>query len=141
MACTMSDPHRIRGGFTLAEATIAMVVLATAAAAVILPFSAGAAVHNESTRQFIAAQLAAEMIEKVKQEDFTFLWVYDGYVESPGMMYDAHGQIYSDDAYNRFWRRTTCADAEVGGQTLKWITAYVYYGNKEVMRSSALAGP
>jgi prepilin-type N-terminal cleavage/methylation domain-containing protein len=140
MMPTMSNP-KSKTGFTLAEAMIAMVVLSTAAAAVILPFSAGAAVHNESARQTMAAQLASEMLEKIKNEPFDMLWLYEGYIEAAGAMYDANLHVYTDDAYARFWRRTACADAIVAGETLKWVTAYVYYGNNEIMRLSTLVGP
>ncbi len=141
MMGAMSNSRSKRRGFTLAEAMIAMVILAAAAAAVILPFSAGAAVHTESARQAIAAQLASEMLERLKGESFNILWLYDGYVEAAGAMYDANWQVYSGDAYKQFWRRTTCRDAVVGGQTLKWITAYVYYGDREVISVSTLTGP
>lgn len=120
---------------------IAMVILATAAAAVILPFSAGAAAHSEGAKQTVAAQLAAELLERLKSESFDMLWIYDGYVESKGCLFDANWQMYTDPAYSRFWRRTTCADAIVGGRSLKWITAYVYYNDNEVLRMSTLTGP
>jgi prepilin-type N-terminal cleavage/methylation domain-containing protein len=136
----MINPNRT-AGFTLAEAMIAMVILATAASAVILPFSAGAAIHTEGAKQTMAAHLAAELLERIKNEDFSILFIYDGYIEAQGMMFDANWQIYTDGAYSRFWRRTTCTDAVVGGQSLTWATAYVYYDNNEVLRMSTLVGP
>jgi len=137
----MANPQRKTNGFTLAEAMIAMVILATAAAAVSLPFSAGAAAHSEGAKQTVAAQLAAELLERLKNESFDMLWIYDGYVESKGSLFDANWQIYTDPAYSRFWRRTTCTDALVGGRSLKWVTAYVHYDDNEVLRMSALMGP
>ena len=52
-------------GFTLIEATIAMVLLAMAAAGVLLPFANAALVQSEGARQTLAANLATEMMEKV----------------------------------------------------------------------------
>lgn len=132
----MINPNRT-AGFTLAEAMIAMVILATATAAVILPFSAGAAVHTEGAKQTMAAHLAAELLERIKNDDSMYL----GGVEAQGMMFDANGQIYTDGAYGRFWRLWSCEYADVGGQSLKWATACVYYDDNEVLRMSTLVGP
>ncbi|MGI6273492.1 MAG: type IV pilus modification PilV family protein [Anaerohalosphaeraceae bacterium] len=137
----ISNVHR-RNGFTVAEAMIAMVVLATAAAAIVLPFSAGAAAHAEGAKQTMAAQLAAELLERLKSEPYDELEpIYDEYVEAQGAMFDPGWQPYTDEAYRRFWRRCTCTKANVGGQARWWVTAYVYYDNNEVVRMSTLIGP
>ncbi|MHC5062266.1 MAG: type IV pilus modification PilV family protein, partial [Planctomycetota bacterium] len=53
-----------RKGFTLAEAMIAMVLLAFAASAVSMPFVAGAAVRQEGARRTLAAKLANDRLEQ-----------------------------------------------------------------------------
>jgi Tfp pilus assembly protein PilV len=133
----ISNVHR-RNGFTVAEAMIAMVVLATAAAAIVLPFSAGAAAHVEGAKQTMAAQLAAELLERLKSEPYDTL---ERYYNAQGAMFDPGWQPYTDEAYRRFSRRCTCTKVNVGGQARWWVTAYVYYDNNEVVRMSTLIGP
>ena len=61
----MKRKHNKHFGFTMIEATIAMVILAIAAAGILLPFANAAAVQEEASRQTLAANLASELMEKV----------------------------------------------------------------------------
>jgi prepilin-type N-terminal cleavage/methylation domain-containing protein len=105
---------RLRGGFTLAEALIAVVVLGIAAAGVILPFSSGAAVRAEGLRRTMAAGLACDLIEKIVNTPFDdIVSTYDGYSESEGQVKDATGAVFTDPKYARFSRSASCVSAYV----------------------------
>ena len=63
--------HRAhRDGFTLVEATLAMVVLSMAAAGVLLPFADGASVQAEGLHRSLAASLANELLERIISTPF-----------------------------------------------------------------------
>jgi Tfp pilus assembly protein PilV len=57
-------------GFTLAEAMLATVVLAIAAAGVLLPFTSGAKVRTEGIRRTLAANLASDLMEEIIDKQF-----------------------------------------------------------------------
>jgi len=62
--------HRARGGFTLAEAMMATVVLGIAAAGVLLPFTSGARVRAEGVHRTLAAKLASDLMEEIINTKF-----------------------------------------------------------------------
>jgi prepilin-type N-terminal cleavage/methylation domain-containing protein len=129
--CNMS-----RGGFTLVEAMIAVMVLGLAAASVLLPFMSGAAVRSEGVNRTLAARLASDLMEQIlllpfhdpdgEASDYNLgpesgetmptgfdnLDDYDGYSEIQGQVKDAAGEVFTevctDPRYANFSRSVTC---------------------------------
>ncbi len=135
-----------RKGFTLAEAMIAMVILAVATSAVILPFSTAGALTQEGAKRTLAATLAADLLEEIQDafvtmDPFWFLVFYDNVPQPAGMVTDANGQVFTDPIYQKFARVSTCSAADVGGESLIWATVYVYYNDVEIFQVSTLIGP
>ena len=139
----MKHSTKNRKAFTLAEAMIAMVILAVATLAVILPFSAGAAMHTEGAKRTLAAKLAGDMLENIRNTDFDQILAagYGNFPEPPGTVMDANWQAFSDPVYQRFSRVTTCSTAQVGGEPLIWATVTVNFDDIEVAAVSTLIGP
>lgn len=95
----------VRPGFTLAEATLAMVLLGMAAAGVLLPFSGGAAAQAEGARRTLGAILANDLIERIAGTPFDLIVeTYDGWEEAEGQT-----QVPGDSQYAHFSREATCA--------------------------------
>ena len=128
-------------GFTLIEATIAMVLLALAAAGILLPFANAASVQAEGARQTLAANLATEMMEKVLlSEPNDILLNFDGYVEVKGAMLDTKGVVLSDSIYTGFSRSVVIQAVTVKSVPLVEITVSVAYEGNEMTRVTTLAG-
>ena len=128
-------------GFTLIEATIAMVLLAMAAAGVLLPFANAASVQAEGARQTLAANLATEMMEKVLlSEPNDILLNFDGYAEVRGAMLDTKGEILADSIYSGFSRSVVSQAVTVNSVPLMKITVSVAYEGNEMTRLTTLAG-
>ena len=136
----MTKARYNRKGFTLAEALIAMVILAMAASGAILPFSSGAAVQAEGARRTLAAKLAADRLEEMINSDFDELWLYDGDYQPEGFVTDGNGAFLTDPAYAKFMRVVTCLPASVGNVDLMWSTVYIYYDGTEMLQLSTLIG-
>ncbi|MEJ2740488.1 MAG: prepilin-type N-terminal cleavage/methylation domain-containing protein [Dehalococcoidia bacterium] len=102
-----------RGGFTLAEAMIAMVVLGMAAAGVLLPFSSGASVQAEGMRSTLAATLASDLIEKIINTQFDQVVANYNYTEAQGEVKDVEGNVFTDPAYKNFSRKVSCEYVDV----------------------------
>ena len=142
----MKYGNKNRKAFTLAEAMIAMVILAVATSAVILPFSTAGALTQEGAKRTLAATLAADRVEEIQNVsatiDFELLPLfYDNYFEPAGTVRDANGQIFTDGMYSKFARISTCSPANVGGEDLWWVTVEIYYNSLEVLQISTLIGP
>ncbi len=136
----MNRSVRTRKGFTLAEATIAMVVLSVATAAVILPFATGATMNMEGAKRTIAAKLAADMIEQIQGADN--VEAYDTHGDGNGLLYDEQfQQILTDSVYNKYWRSVGVISFPVGGESLWWVTVTITYDGIEVLKLSRLIGP
>ena len=130
---------RRQSGFTLIEATIAMVILAMAAAGILLPFANAAAVQVEGARQTLAANLASELMEKVLlSEPNDILTVYADYTEPDGAMLDALGNTLTDSIYDGFSRTATSLPATVASVDMVAVTVTVDYKNNEMTRITAL---
>jgi type II secretory pathway pseudopilin PulG len=118
-----------RGGFTLAEAMIAVMVLGLAAASVLLPFMSGAAVRSEGINRTLAARLASDLMEQILllpfhdpgggvspgpesgetvPTGFDNIDDYHGYTELQGQIRDATGAVFTDSRYANFSRNVTC---------------------------------
>jgi len=97
-------------GFTLPEATMALVLLGIAAAGVLLPFGSGAAVQAEGWRKTLAAKLANDLVEKTASKRFDdTIALGDGYTrtEAEGQVEDAAGSRFTDPMYAGFSRDVT----------------------------------
>ncbi len=129
-----------RKGFTLAEAMIAMVILAVATSAVILPFSTAGALTQEGAKRTLAATLAADLLEEFQNMVFDSI-PFRCYPELEGMVADANGQFFTDPVYSKFARISTCSSANVGGKSLWWVTVEIRYNSLEVLQMSTLIGP
>ena len=145
-AIEMKYGNKNRKAFTLAEAMIAMVILAVATSAVILPFSTAGALTQEGAKRTLAASLAADLLEEIQNafvtmDPFWFSVFYDGVPQSAGMVTDANGQVFTDPVYSKFARLSTCSDASVGGESLIWTTVYIYYNDIEIFQAGTLIGP
>jgi prepilin-type N-terminal cleavage/methylation domain-containing protein len=128
-------------GFTLIEATIAMVLLAMAAAGVLLPFANAASVQQEASRQTLAANLASELMEKVLlSEPNDILSTYAAYTEAPGAMLDTSGEVLNDSIYAEFGRSAFSQAATVKSVPLVIVSVSVDYQGNEMTRVTALVG-
>jgi len=114
------------------EATIAMVILAVAAAGILMPFANAGSVLAEGARQTVAANLAGELMEKVLMTDPNELvTTFDGYTEVDGAMLDSEGLVMTDAVYDGFSRSVACQPATVASVDLVAVTVEVdYLGNK-----------
>jgi type II secretory pathway pseudopilin PulG len=84
---TAIERSRSRAGFTLAEATMALVLLGVAAAGVLLPFSRGAAVQAEGLRVVLAARLADDLMERIlATPPSQVVSTWNGYTEAQGQV-------------------------------------------------------
>ena len=135
-------PNRYnRKGFTLAEAMIAVVLLAFAASAVSMPFVAGAAVRKEGAQRTLAAKLAHDLMEEIVSTDFDqIIEDYDGSYEHNGMVENINGEFFTDPVYADFRRIVSCTPATVSGVGLLWVTVYIYRNNDFMLSLSTLVG-
>ncbi|MHC4456480.1 MAG: type IV pilus modification PilV family protein [Planctomycetota bacterium] len=134
-------------GFTLAEAMMATVVLAIAAAGVLLPFTSGATVRAEGMRRTLAARLASDLMEEIINAPFDqIVSTYDGYAEPQGQIADANGIVFTDANYATFSRNVSCeyvyVPQESGAGQPKFIraTVRVYYRGREIAIVNRLIG-
>ncbi len=106
------DPRHSRWpgqrGFTLVEATLAMVLLGAAAAGVLLPFAGGATAQADGAHRTVAALLANDQIERIASTPFADIVTPYDHTEAPGQIKDAGGDIFTNPMYANFSRRTTC---------------------------------
>jgi len=158
------------GGFTLAEAMMATVVLGIAAAGVLLPFTTGAKVRAEGMRRTLGAKLASDLMEQIISKpfhdpdgspydynlgpdagetmfaDFDNLDDFDGYSEAQGQVKDATGTVFTGSNYTNFSRDVSCQyvymPQESGAVVPKFIrvTVRVYYSGKEIANINRLVG-
>lgn len=133
-----------RRGFSLTEATIAMVVLSVATAGVILPYSTGAAMNVEGARHTLGAKLAADLMEEivdVGETNYNSVPIYDNIVEPAGSVRDADWNTYTDPVYSRYSRVSICTPLGVAGEGRWVVTVTIYYDNRVMARMSRLVGP
>lgn len=136
-----------RGGFSLAEAMIAVVVLGIAAVGVLLPFTTGAAVRADGMRRTLSAKLASDLVEEIISKPFEeIVPSYDGYAEPRGQVKDASGEVFTDSNYANFSRDVSCKYVyvlqESGAGEPKFIlaTVRVYYSDKQIAIINRLVG-
>ncbi|MHC4553624.1 MAG: type IV pilus modification PilV family protein [Planctomycetota bacterium] len=128
-------------GFTLLEATMAMVLLSIAAAGVLLPFANAASVQAEGARQTLSATLASELMEKVLATDYSnVIATWHGYAEADGSLLDTSGGTHSGSAYDGFSRSVSCQAAAVASVDLIAATVTVSYQGVQMTRATTLMG-
>jgi type II secretory pathway pseudopilin PulG len=134
-----------RKGFTLAEAMLAAVLLAIAAAGVLLPFSSGAVVQAEGMHKTLAAKLASDLMEQIANTRFDQIVTnYDGFSETQGQVKNAAGVVFTDPAYENFARNAICQYVYVPQEngTVDPIfiraTVRVYYNGRQIVAMSRL---
>jgi Tfp pilus assembly protein PilE len=134
-------------GFTLAEAMIATVVLAIAAAGVLMPFVAGASLRAEGQRRTLAARLGAELMERITNTDpDEIISLWGTYNELQGNVTDMTGTVFTDPAYENYSRTAECVevyvDPESGNPEIEpifiWAKVKVYYRGAELASVSRL---
>lgn len=131
--------NKERKGFSLAEALMATVVLAMAAAGVILPFASGAAVREEGMRRTLAARLASDLMEEVIRTPFDQIMAGYNYTEAQGQVKDAMGVVFAASNYAKFSRDVSSVYVNVpqesgAGAPPKFIRAIVrvYYDGEQI---------
>lgn len=134
-----------RSGFTLAEALMAMVVLAVAATGVLLPFSSAASVHIEGSRRTLAAKLAADLLEEISASSFTDIMnTWDGFSESQGNVTKIlSNETFAGEVYKYYSRRVDCLRATTGDDTDTtllgaWVTVTVSFDGIEMAKLKTL---
>lgn len=131
-----------RGGFSLAEAMIATVILGVASAGVLLPFTSGSAIRAEGMHRTLAAKLAADMVEEIVSTDFDQITtLYGTYSEAQGHMvkdFETAAE-FTDSLYTAFSRDASCVlvympPQESAAQAPNFIraTVRVYYNGREI---------
>jgi len=116
-----------RKGFTLAEAMIAVVLLAFAASAVSMPFVAGANIRAEGARRTLAAKLAHDRLEQLEQianTNYDQMGMYEGYPEFPGFLEDGSGGFFTDTIYSRFFRFSKVVSFRVSNGVLVQVNNF-----------------
>jgi len=127
-----------RGGFTLAEAMLAVVVLGIASAGVLLPFTSGASLRAEGMRRMLGGKLCSDMIEQILVEPFGDIVPNYNYSEAEGQVKDATGTVFADVNYSRFSRDVSCAYVYVAQESAATppmfilVTVEVRYAGREV---------
>ncbi len=115
-----------RHGFTLIEATLAMVLLGVAAAGVLLPFAGGASAQADGSHRTVAALLAHDQIERIVSSPFADLLANcdaGPYTEAEGQVKDASGTVFTDSMYAHFSRQTTYQKVRVSPQENEEVAA------------------
>jgi len=114
-----------RRGFTLAEATIAMVLLSIAAGGVLLPYASGASVKAEGMHRTLAALLANDLIEQVAATPFDSIVTTYNYTESQGALKDSNGSTLTDSMYANFSRSVVSQYVRVPQQSDTMATTFI----------------
>jgi len=121
-------------GVTLLEALLAAVVLAMAAAAVIMPYAAGAQATLHDARQAVAVNLAQDIMEEILAKAFRdpdgdesaesrrSTWDdmddYDGYEEPAGQIRSFDNVLADDPAGDGLSRHVSVQAVYVAGQDM-----------------------
>jgi Tfp pilus assembly protein PilV len=130
-----------RTGFSLVEATMALVILGMAAAGVLLPFSSGAAVQAEGLRVTLAAKLANDLMERIIATPTSEIVPT---MEAQGHVTDASGNEFTDPMYANFSRSVVCASAWVPQESRSLPSNFIYvsvqvgYQGREIATLSRL---
>jgi len=127
--------------FTLIEAMVAMAILAAAAAGILLPYAAGAAVQVDGARRTLAAHLAADLLDEIAATEFSsIVATWNGYSEAEGQIKDAAGVVLGDPVYSRFSRQASCQTLGMGSRLMVWATVDVYYEGQLMVHLGTMIG-
>lgn len=115
------ERYKLTDGFTLVEAVSAIAVLAVAAAAIVMPFSTGAAQEREHAVRTTAACLADELMNRIISLPFESdtgetVIDYDGYSQPIEPLWADDGTLLEDPAAAGMTRTATCEYVYVTGQ-------------------------
>ena len=143
-----TDRHKrcraVRRGFTLAEATLAMVLLGIAAAGVLMPYATGASVQAEGVHRTLGAVLANDLIEQIVATPFDLIVGAYNYTEAQGQLKDSSSSTLTDPMYANFSREVGCQYVHVPQQdsavTANFIlaTVHVYYRGQNIVTINRL---
>ena len=114
-----------RRGFSLIEATIAMVLLGIAAAGALLPYASGASVQAEGAHRTLAALLANDLVEQITATPFDSIVATYNYTESQGSLMDSSGATLSDSMYANFSRSVVSQYVRVPQQSDTMATTFI----------------
>ena len=134
----------VRRGFTLVEATLAMVLLGIAAAGVLLPYASGASLQAEGVHRTLGAVLANDLIEQIVATPFDSVIATYNYTESQGQLTDSSDTTLTDSMYANFSREVASQYVRVPQQSDAVETHYilatvqVYYQGRSVVTLSRL---
>lgn len=138
----MAAKIRQRKGFTLAEALMAMMILAVAATGIIHPFAAGAAVQAEGWQRSLAAKLSSDLLEQIVATDYDLVSGFTGYAEMKGAVRDSRGVVFSDPMYANFSRDVTLETSKIFENIEHlWVTVRVYRNGDQMAELSTLVLP
>jgi len=141
MERTKIQKFRASGGFTLLEATMAMVILVIAASGIFMSFSAAASVQTEAQRRITASRLAADLIETIAATDYNeILMAYPAEYSRTAAEMGNTGDIYANLSCSVVANgQKQVAD---GGSTVNLIqiTVAAKYGMSEITRITTLIG-
>lgn len=131
--------NKNRRGFSLAEAMMATVILAIAAAGVLLPFSSGVSVRTEGVHRTLASKLATDLMAKIVNTSYDqVIPDYNGYTESQGQIRNSSGVIFTDSNYSHFSRDVICEhvympqESGLAETNFIRVTVRVYYNGNEI---------
>ena len=114
-----------RRGFTLAEATLAMVLLGIAAAGVLMPYASGASVQAEGLHRTLGAVLANDLIEQIVATPYGAIVDAYNYTESQGQLADSNGVLLTDSMYANFSRAVTCQYVHAAQQSDATVATFI----------------
>jgi hypothetical protein len=156
----MRKEHKRQTGFSLAEAMLATVILAIAAAGVLIPFSSAASVQAEGNRRTLGVKLASDLMEEIISTPYdrasdtlydnrpekivaNYNWCEEkGQVKKAGSSSD----VFSGGIYPALSRDVTCvyyppgAESDTARAKFVLATVRVFYNGKEIASLSRLIG-
>ena len=131
-------------GFTLAEALLAMTVLAIAAGGILLPFSAGAAEQAEGAIRTLSGKLASDKIEEIAIADFSLILAkansFIVETESQGQVKDTNGVVFSGELYSSFSRTVRYQVVAPWSHPLVLVTVEIAYNGRDIASVSTWLG-
>ncbi len=138
--------YKTHRGFTLAEAMIAVMVLAIAVTGVILPFTAGASISVEGMHRTLGTELADNLMQKIIDTPYDDILSNYNYIEVQGQVKDYNGVVFTSSNYANFSRQVACQEVRVAQQSSSTescfirATVRVSYNGREIVSLTRLIG-
>lgn len=133
--------NKKKSGFTLLEATFAMVILAVAASGIFLSFATAASLQAEAHHRVLASRLAVDMTQTVAATDFDEIETSfpAGFSQTAVEMGNT-GDVYAN--YHCTVLDIETVEVNDGGETVNLIrvTVAAFYKNGEITRVTTLIG-